>query len=79
MALSRYVLTATVTVPAGTPAADANGFGLATFSGPAFPATFIKGTAIMLDPAGSLYTAIGAGNLRAWSDGEAVGHARLAN
>lgn len=43
-------------------------------------ATFLQGTAIMLDPAGSLYAAIGAGNLAAWVDGTSnVGHAALAN
>ena len=41
---------------------------------------FIKGTPIMLDPAGSLYAAIGAGNLRAFVQGQDdVGHAALAN
>jgi hypothetical protein len=34
---------------------------------------FIKGTVIELDPAGPLYTAIGAGNLRAYADTDAVG------
>jgi hypothetical protein len=34
----------------------------------------------MLDPAGPLYTLIGAGNLRAFVDGQdTVGHAALAN
>jgi hypothetical protein len=52
MALSRYVLTATVTVPAGTAATPvagepatggAAGFGSAsTASGPLYPATYIK-------------------------------------
>jgi hypothetical protein len=43
-------------------------------------ATFLQGTPIMVDPAGSLYTAIGAGNLRAYVDGQdIVGHAALAN
>jgi hypothetical protein len=44
-----------------------------------WPATFVQGTAIPLDLAGALFTAIGAGNLRAWSGTEAVGHAGLAN
>jgi hypothetical protein len=89
MALNRYVLTATVTVAAGTAATvvagepgtgGAAGFGGApTTGGPVFPMTYIKGTAIILDPAGSLFTAIGAGNLRAWADTEAVGHAALGN
>ena len=88
--LNRYVLTATTTVPAGTPATPvagepgtggAAGFGSASTSAGygIFPQTFIKGTPIVLDPAGALYAAIGAGNLRAWADGEAVGHAGLAN
>jgi hypothetical protein len=89
MALNRYVLTATVAVTAGTPATlvagepatgGAAGFGSAsTTSGPLWPQTYIKGQVIMLDPASALYSAIGAGNLRAWSDSEAVGHAGLAN
>jgi hypothetical protein len=33
----------------------------------------------VLDPASALYTAIGAGNLRAHADTDAVGHAALAN
>ena len=42
--------------------------------------TFLKGTPIVLDPAGSLFAAIGAGNLRAFSDGQdARGGAGLAN
>ena len=42
--------------------------------------TFLRGTAIVLDPAGSLFAAIGAGNLRAWIDGQdVVGHASLSN
>ena len=90
MALSRYVLTATVTVPAGTPATvaagepgtgGAAGYGSKSTSAGIgyFGQTFIAGTAIVLDPAGALFTAIGAGNLRAWADTEAVGHAGLAN
>jgi hypothetical protein len=33
----------------------------------------------VLDPAGALYAAIGPGNLRAWADTDAAGHAGLAN
>ena len=79
MALNRYVLTATVTVPAGTPAADANGFGLETFSGPSgawaagFPQTFQAGQVIVLDPAGALYAAIGAGNLKPYTAAQETG------
>ena len=79
-----------VTVPAGTPATvtageqgtgGAAGHGSASISAGAvlWPQTFIKGTPVILDPASALYTAIGAGNLRAWSESEAVGHAGLAN
>lgn len=86
MALNRYVVTATTTVAAGTATADPNGFGLATYAGPAsawaqgFPATFIVGQVIVADPAGPLYAAIGAGNLRAYVQGQDdVGHAALSN
>lgn len=84
-------LTATVTVPAGTPAAvvagepgtgGAAGYGNASTSDGfgLWPQTFIQGTAIVLDPAGALYTAIGAGNLRAYVQGQDdIGHAGLAN
>ena len=49
------------------------------------PATFLPGTVIYADStAGStapqlLYAAIGGGNLRAYADQDAVGHAPLAN
>ena len=91
MALNRYVVTATTTVPAGTAATPtagepatggAAGFGNASVSSGAgyFPQTFIAGTTIVLDPTGALYAAIGAGNLRAYVQGQDdVGHAALAN
>ena len=90
MALARYVLTNTVTVTPGTPATvvagepgtgGASGFGGApTTGGPLMPSTFIKGTPIILDSASALYTAIGAGNLRAFVPGQDdVGHAALGN
>jgi len=102
MALSRFVLTATVTltpdtlasVTAGEPGTGgAAGFGDSATVLPGtsgkyelIPATLQKGTVIVADStAGSsspqlLYQAIGAGNLRAWVDGQdAVGHARLSN
>jgi hypothetical protein len=45
-----------------------------------FPVTFLAGTPLWLDSAGSLYAAIGAGNLRAWIDGtDNVGHWGLSN
>jgi hypothetical protein len=62
MALSRYVVGTTVTLPAGTPTADANGFGLATWAGTGSgitlqwsaagsPVTFIRGQVILADSA----------------------------
>jgi hypothetical protein len=84
MAVSRYVLVSNVTVAAGTATPDSlNGNGSA--STPAtgwsqlWPTQFLAGQAILLDPAGKLFTAIGAGNLRAWSDRESVGHQGTAN
>ena len=90
MALNRYVLTATVTVPAGTPATPVAGepetggqagYGsAATASGQLWATTFLAGQAIVLDPAGPLYTAIGAANLMAFRDGtDTVSHAALSN
>jgi hypothetical protein len=84
MALNRYVLTSTVTVAAGAATADTlNGNGSATTPATGWsqlwPTTFLAGQAIDLDPAGKLYGAIEAGNLRAWADQEAVGHAATAN
>ncbi len=91
MALSRYVLTASVTVPAGTLSTvtagepgtgAAAGFGSASTSAGygVFPQTWQKGTTIILDPAGALYAAIGAGNLRAYVQGQDdVSHAALSN
>jgi hypothetical protein len=95
MAITRYVLTATVTVPAGTPATPAAGepgtggaagFGnAATSAGYAlFPQTITAGTAIEFDPAttagAALQAAIGAGNLRAYVQGQDdVGHGALSN
>jgi hypothetical protein len=83
-------LTSTVTIPAGTPATitagepetgGAAGYGsAATTGGPLWPMTYLVGTAIILDPAGPLYAAIGAANLRAFTDGtDNVGHACLSN
>ena len=85
MALNRYILTADVTVAAGTAAtvvagepgtAGAAGFGsAATTGGPVWATTWLKGTVILLDPAGAMYTQIGAGNLRAYVQGsDDVGH-----
>jgi hypothetical protein len=90
VALNRYVLTSTVTVTPGAAATltpgepgtgGAAGYGsAATASGPLLPLMFVKGTTIVLDPAGAVYAAIGAGNLRAFTDGQdTAGHAALAN
>ena len=85
MAINRYVLTADTTVAAGTAATTvagepgtggAAGFGnAATTGGPLWPTTWLKGTVIELDPAGPLFTQIGAGSLRAYVQGsDDVGH-----
>ena len=80
MALNRYVVSKTTTVAAGTLATPvagqpetggAAGYGsAATASGPLLPVTFVKGTTIVLDPAGAVYAAIGAGNLRPFVQGQ---------
>ncbi len=85
MALSRFVVTATVNIPAGTASAISNGFGLEGWAGPAgppqqwaagMPVTFRPGDVIYADSAGGsstgaqqLYNAIGAGNLRPYVQG----------
>ena len=90
MAINRYVLTANVTVPAGTAATvvagepgtgGASGFGGApTTGGPLWPTTQAQGQVIELDPAGPLFTQIGAGSLRAFVQGQDdAGHQSLAN
>ncbi|HYK70435.1 MAG TPA: hypothetical protein VEV45_20995 [Streptosporangiaceae bacterium] len=91
MAVNRYVLTADVALAAGTVSTvvagepgtgGAAGFGnSSTTGGPLWPTNLLrKGQAIMLDPAGPLYTSIGAGNLRAFVDGQdTVGHFGLTN
>jgi hypothetical protein len=85
MALNRYVVTADTTVPAGTATAVSGGPGTVSWAGPAgawaegFGVTFRRGEVIVLDPAGPLYAAIGAGNLRAYADADTVGHAALGN
>lgn len=84
MAISRYVLTSTVTVAAGAATPDSlNGNGSASTPATAWtqlwPTQFLAGTAILADPAGKLYAAIGSSNLRAYADTDAVGHAALAN
>jgi hypothetical protein len=86
MALNRYVITANVSVPAGSPATAVAGEpgtgGVAGFGSAATAlsaATFVKGTAILLDPAGPWYSAIGAGNLRAFVDGQDTRGAATSN
>lgn len=99
MALSRFVLTSTVTVPpdavaaivAGEPGTGGTaGFGNSAFTDAAghwgsSGAIFPEGTVIYADSSVGttgpqlLYVAIGAGNLRAYADTDAVGHAALAN
>lgn len=80
MALSRYVVTTTTTVPAGTittPVAGepgtggAAGFGNASTSAGAvlWPTTYIAGTTIILDSASALYTAL-SGSLRPYVQGQ---------
>ena len=86
MALNRYVLTANVSVPGGAPAATVAGepgtggaAGYGSSATPLSPATFVKGQAIVLDPAGPWFAAIGAGNLRAFTDTDLVGRDALSN
>lgn len=96
MALNCYVLTSTVTMTPDTVAtvvADepgtggAAGFGSSASVSPAtagktglWPQTFLAGQAIVLDPAGALFAAIGGSNVRAWIDGtDTVSHQALSN
>jgi hypothetical protein len=70
VALSRYVLTSTVTVPAGTASAPAQPGATVSYAqgagdyGSSGGVTFLKGTTILADPAGQLDAAIGSSNLR---------------
>jgi hypothetical protein len=41
--------------------------------------TWLSGTPLWLDTNGPLYAALGSGNLRAWRDGDSVGHASISN
>lgn len=81
MAVNKYVLTATVKLAPGT--LDTPGqYGTedTTAGYGVLGQTITKGTAILLDPAGPEYAAIGAGNLRAWVPGQDdVGHGALSN
>lgn len=94
MAVQRYVLTTDLTLPAGSFTLDASsgervgtgsyaqgagnwGSGAGSAGG---STNWYAGQVIWADPAGELYTAIGAGNLRAFRDGtDDVGHAAISN
>ena len=88
MAVQRFVVTATTTVPAGTAAtltpgepgtgAPAGPGNAAVASGPMWPVTFLKGTPVVLDTGSALYTALSA-NLRPLTDADTRGPAALAN
>jgi len=61
----------------GAPAGPGNA---ATTGGPLWPVTYQQGQVIELDPAGPLFTQIGAGSLRAFVQGQDdAGHQSLAN
>jgi hypothetical protein len=92
MDLTRYVIGAPVTVPAGTPATPAAGepgiggtagFGNTGISAghAAFPQTFVAGTPIVLDSASPLYTHLnGQGVLLPYQQGtDDVSHAAISN
>jgi hypothetical protein len=81
MALNRYVVTSDTTVPAGTPTAVSGGPGTVSWSGAGpFTVTHARGQAVVLDPAGALFAAIGAPNLRAWAEGtDAAGRPGISN
>jgi hypothetical protein len=92
MALSRYVITSAVTVPAGTPATvvagepgtgGAAGYGSTAVSTgcAAFPQSFQPGTPIVPDTASPLYTYLnGQGALRPYVQGtDDVSHAAISN
>ena len=77
------MITQAVTVPAGTPATvtagepgtgGAAGQGSAsTTGGPLWPVTFQPGQVVVLDPAGSWFAAIGAGNLKSFTAAQKTG------
>jgi hypothetical protein len=86
MPLNRYVIVNTVTLPAGTATFSSNGYGGTSYSqgpglyGSAPGTTYVKGQVIVADPAGTLFAAIGAANLRAYVQGQDdSGHAALSN
>jgi hypothetical protein len=91
VALNRYVIVSTVTVPAGTAAtltpgepgtgAPAGPGNASVASDPLLPVTFLKKTPLILDTASALYTALnGAGALRLYVPGtDDRGGAALSN
>ena len=88
MALSRFVVTATTTVAAGAATGTSTGGATTPNTGwsELWPVTFVKGQVIWADSAAGstaeklLYQAIGAGNLRAYVQGQDdVGHYGLGN
>lgn len=92
MALSRYVVTSTVTIPTGTAATavagepgtgGAAGYGNTSISVgyAAFPQTLIAGTPIVLDSVSPLYTYLNrVGALRPCQQGtDDVSHAAISN
>jgi hypothetical protein len=90
VALNRYVITQTITVPAGTAATPtpgepetggAAGYGSAAVTGgQLFATTFLAGTPLLLDTGSALYAALnGAGALRPFTDADTVSQATLGN
>jgi hypothetical protein len=91
MAVNKYIVTATTTIAAGTPATPTAGEpgtggvashgSMATTGGPLWATTYQAGQAIVLDTAGSLYASLnGAGALRAYQQGtDDVSHAAIGN
>jgi hypothetical protein len=91
MALGRYVVTQTSTVPAGTLAAPTvgdpatsgqAGYGSsATTGGQLWATTFLAGTPVVLDTSSALYVSLnGAGALRPYQQGtDDVSHAAISN
>lgn len=87
MALSRYVITAPVSIPAGTATAVSGGFGTVSWAGASgaysdgVGQTFVAGQVIELDSGSTLYAYLNtAGVLRAYVQGQDdVGHAALSN
>lgn len=89
MAIGRYRLNTKVILTAGTASTPVpgspgtggpDGFGNAsTTGGPLWPTTYLQGMELLLDSAGALYAAIGAGNLTLITSADDVGHSGLSN